>query len=218
MNWQPVCTQITSIIQVLTLQFDRCNWLWHLVYVLRLFTCRRSFSGKVQTFPLYFATRPRAIFYSCVFLVHEGIPIIAIVLIVCQSHCNQIGIHFFDRCPRPQPPCTRPQPKPVELSRRLPRISEPKFSHLEIVQLIRGRCFDECNAGSVVDSRFAEKTGLEVTSAWPTTTCPNTAPEQRLTAARKTPAGNRQSCRLSPSVLLAQSLQTHSCFSAAIFA
>ena len=30
---------------------------------------------------------------------------------------------------------------------------------------------DVLNVGCVVDSRFAEKTGLKVTGAWPTTSC-----------------------------------------------
>ena len=57
-----------------------------------------------------------------------------------------------------------------------------------------------------VDSGFARKTGLKVTSVWPTTTCSSTAPEQSLKATRKTPAGDRQSGCLSPSALPAHSL------------
>ena len=53
----------------------------------------------------------------------------------------------------------------------------------------------------------AEKTKLNVTNAWPTTTCSSTGQEQRLTATRKTPAGDRQPGCLSHSVLPAQSLQ-----------
>ena len=58
------------------------------------------------------------------------------------------------------------------------------------------------NVGGVA---FAGKAGLEVTTAWPTTTCSSTAPEQRPTTTRKTPAGHRQFGCLSPSALPAQS-------------
>ena len=44
------------------------------------------------------------------------------------------------------------------------------------------------------------KIRLQVTSAWPTTTCSSTGPEQRLKSTRKTPEGDRQSGCLSPSV------------------
>ena len=36
------------------------------------------------------------------------------------------------------------------------------------------------DVGRVVAPRVVKKTGLTVTSAWPTTTCSSTAPEQRL--------------------------------------
>ena len=66
--------------------------------------------------------------------------------------------------------------------------------------------FAACDVGSVVDSRLAEKTRLQVTSAWPTTAC-STAQHRnkRQKATRKTPASDRQSACLSPSVLPALS-------------
>ena len=50
-----------------------------------------------------------------------------------------------------------------------------------------GDCFvlDVFGVGCVADSRFAEKTKLKVTGAWPTTICSSTASEQRLKATRK---------------------------------
>ena len=48
-----------------------------------------------------------------------------------------------------------------------------------------------------------------VTSAWLTTTCSSTAPEQRLTGT-KTPAGNKQLSCLPPSLLRGRSLQQSS--------
>ena len=57
-------------------------------------------------------------------------------------------------------------------------------------------------SGSVVDARFAERTELQLTNAWPTTTYSSKAPEQRQTTTRKTLAGNRQSDCLSPSVFV----------------
>ena len=65
---------------------------------------------------------------------------------------------------------------------------------------------------------YRRKLDLKVTNAWPTTICSSTAPEQRLTATRKAPAGNREYGCLSPSVLPAQSLPKHSCCSAPLFA
>ena len=56
-----------------------------------------------------------------------------------------------------------------------------------------------------MDSRLAEKTGLKVTSAWPTTFCSSRALEQRLEATGKKTAGDEQSGCLSFCVLPALS-------------
>ena len=106
--------------------------------------------------------------------------------------------------------------------------SEPKSGANQVLeQLLDGQrfmsdvfvvVFEVFGVGGVVDFGQAEKTRRKVTNAWPTTTFTGTAPEQKLEATRKTPAGNRQSGCRSPSVLPAQSLQKHSCRSAEIFA